>query len=637
MRNIEVGELEQDTVDTSRPPKKPFSIVIVLGLLAVLGYLAYRTAAHIPVAPRETGQSDKAGTFSDVQAELERRTDEDTPSRQDMPEQAPPGIEQNVREQAPPDIEWMRDGPPEPSHMDLAEGHRPKIAADPAGPDLLRDAIRRGNDKFLRKILERSELSGLANGDGRHLPPIFDAVMADNPAVLRVLIDAGADIDGSWLIGQIEVHTPLSYAVWHGKHNALFALLDAGVDATRLVCPPEGPCGNALSLAALKGDAALLTRMINHEAIDDAVINMRGIDEYHTRAVWGGPYRQLLPALHMAARAGQREAVETLLVLGADMDRLDVGKRLADDHAGIVRAKPIEEIFATRRAAAAALVDAIVRGDKAQVVAMLDSGVSPDIAPRRGPSPLVVAISHRNRELVRILLEAGANPAKYHNESTPLHAAMLAPDIAIVRLLLGAGADPNRYIDGKMPPLAAAVRTDDLELVRTFLDAGASLTAHYKTREYGIHNILSYAILHNAMEPAILLARSGADPNLFVCSAERICGNALTLAAVTADTSLVQRLVTEGRLTPEAVNMTRLVRPEIGLGAVIIRFADREIALTPQASQEVRLPDGARLRDRQQLLSPMRAARMAGREDVVDVLYKLGAQADGPGEIVIVE
>ena len=543
-----------------------------------------------------------------------------------------------AKEDAGPDIEWAQDGPPAPTRMELAHAHRPLIAVtgDGEAVDPLRQAIRLGDADAMRRILDDD---GLVDSPKRTLPPIFDAVLTDDPEILRLLLDAGADINRAWRFNARQVHTPLSYAVWHSKRNSLFVLLDAGADATRLVCPPKGPCGNALSLAALAGDAALLREMIGHDAIGDSVINMRGIYSQHAAVLSnGGRLPRLLPALHMAARAGHTEAARTLLALGADLDRLDVGNRRAEYHARFSKAKEIQQLFAAERTRAAQLVDAVQSGENGLVRRMLADGANPNLAMQRGPSPLIAAIGKGDREAVKILLDAGADPNRVLQESTPMLAAMIGRDVEIVRLLLAAGADPNEYRDGRMPPFADAVLGDDRALVQAFLDAGASLTTRYKVREARIHNILSYALSRDSKESAVLLARHGADPNLLTCNSDGICGNALTHAALSGDAALVENLIRAGRMPPSTVNMTYLVKTEHGLEAVVIRSGNETRPAFPQLQGETRMRDGDRMSDDRVLLSPLSAAKKAGHTLVIETLRTLGAMDTGPasGDIQVV-
>jgi ankyrin repeat protein len=104
----------------------------------------------------------------------------------------------------------------------------------------------------------------------------------------------------------------------------------------------------------------------------------------------------------------------------------------------------------------------------------LASATSPD-----GFSPLGLAAFFRRAELVRYLLDRGADPkaASRQGAFTPLHSAVAtdaAPrDLEIVRMLLAAGADPNARSASGGTALHTAAFTGDRESADLLLRHGA--------------------------------------------------------------------------------------------------------------------------------------------------------------------
>lgn len=123
---------------------------------------------------------------------------------------------------------------------------------------------------------------------------------------------------------------------------------------------------------------------------------------------------------------------------------------------------------------------------------------------------LQCAISENNVEIVRLLLEAGADPNERYEKSdvSPLLSAISQDKPEIVRLLLEAGADPNeRYEKSDVNALSIAISEDKPEIVRLLLNAGVNPNEKSKV------SFLSIAISENKPEIVRLLLEAGADPN----------------------------------------------------------------------------------------------------------------------------
>jgi len=91
---------------------------------------------------------------------------------------------------------------------------------------------------------------------------------------------------------------------------------------------------------------------------------------------------------------------------------------------------------------------------------------------RPGTTPLAMACHYRNLDLIKILLEHGANPntsATRRPGSTPLALACQQGDIAVSRLLLEHRADPNACGNDGLTPMIRASRVGNLEMVKLLL------------------------------------------------------------------------------------------------------------------------------------------------------------------------
>jgi ankyrin repeat protein len=93
-----------------------------------------------------------------------------------------------------------------------------------------------------------------------------------------------------------------------------------------------------------------------------------------------------------------------------------------------------------------------------------------------GHTPLGLASFFGHADVVRFLLAHGASPevaSRNEMKVRPLHAATARGDAAIVKMLLAAGADPNTRQQAGYLPLHEAARAGKTEIARALVEAGA--------------------------------------------------------------------------------------------------------------------------------------------------------------------
>jgi ankyrin repeat protein len=94
-------------------------------------------------------------------------------------------------------------------------------------------------------------------------------------------------------------------------------------------------------------------------------------------------------------------------------------------------------------------------GDVDQLAQYVDQGLPVNLTNSSGDTLLILAAYHKHEELVRALLERGADHARVNDRGqTALAAAVFRQDADSVRLLLEAGADPDHG-----PKSAVAIAT----------------------------------------------------------------------------------------------------------------------------------------------------------------------------------
>ncbi len=191
-------------------------------------------------------------------------------------------------------------------------------------------------------------------------------------------------------------------------------------------------------------------------------------------------------ALLWAAHWDDLETVDLLIEAGADIDA-------ADDH-GVT---PLE------RAAENASLAVVQR--------LLEAGANVNAAQLSGLTPLMTAARTGSADVVRAFIGHGAdvNALTHESRSSALMWAVSEPHPEIVRLLLDAGADPRISTAKGFTPLMFAARNGDIDTGEVLLAAGVDVN---EPSADGTH-VLPFSIVSAQDEFAFFLLERGADPN----------------------------------------------------------------------------------------------------------------------------
>ena len=382
----------------------------------------------------------------------------------------------------------------------------------------------RGNN--LRRYLAIGILSALGTVTAAAADaPLADAVMHADQGAIRSLLAGGANVNAP----QPDGTTALHWAVRHDDLKTTEALIKAGADvkaANRYGVTP-------IALAALNGDAALIRKLLD-----------TGVDPNSANP--GGE-----SALMTAARAGHLDAVALLLDRGANVNAADHAHAqtalmwaVLENHVDVVKL-----LLARGADVNAHTTVTIPQGEYVPARAGGASGAG--IIRQRalptaegGMTPLLFAVRDGNTDMVRLLLDHGADINQSSgNHTSPLIIALLNGQVGLATELLAKGADPNAADDYHRAALFAAIDLrnfnhdkygdlptdgrDPLPLIQELLKKGSD--PNLRTETVPVHGLMQFdgswvnfdgqtpfirAALSGDIEVMKLLLAHGADPNI---------------------------------------------------------------------------------------------------------------------------
>ncbi len=349
--------------------------------------------------------------------------------------------------------------------------------------------VRVGEHELAQQLLELGADPNLANAYGLH--PLHLAITNADLAMVRLLLAAGANPAQPDNAGE----SPLILAARSGSPDIVSALLEAGAEAdarepnydqTALMVAVRAGATESAQLLLASGAA------VNAQTKAGAVPEFRlpasnagskgigivrgGWPERGERSPVGGAKTSLL----YATRQGDAELTRLLIEAGADIEQAD--------------ANGITPLLNAILNATVASLDR----PRAQHIAvaryLIEQGANVNTADWYGETPLWAAVVLRNLDvsgpaqdngidrvgaldLIRVLLETGADPNARTTEQAPEHRfitrigdlswvdftgqtpflrAALSGDVTTMRLLLDHGADPNIATHAGTTPLMAA-------------------------------------------------------------------------------------------------------------------------------------------------------------------------------------
>jgi ankyrin repeat protein len=131
-------------------------------------------------------------------------------------------------------------------------------------------------------------------------------------------------------------------------------------------------------------------------------------------------------------------------------------------------------------------------------------------------SPLIQAVENGHIEIVELLIARGADVQQQESEMqmSPLHYAAAHDEPDMVRILLENGADLNAENSFRWTPLFSAARMGSVETVQALLEAGAESDAVSAEGRTPMMVLIDRGRLGGMTDKMMLLLDNGADPNL---------------------------------------------------------------------------------------------------------------------------
>jgi cytohesin len=362
--------------------------------------------------------------------------------------------------------------------------------------------------------------------------PLHVAILKEKYEVaLQLLTRPNVDVN----LADSEGQTPLHLAARFGNLAVVEKLLSKDLDANAIYLNEDGltPLDNVVLLLQTRHGSEDRKKEIERikELIANKVVNaFLESEDIDIAENYIKNYRDLLYAdktlfEDVVSKPNALILVDALLQKGLDVNTQDskgtlLHYAIVENNVGIVYLllKQLKvDVNATEKLhKLTPLHLAAIMGNEEIVRALLEKGANVDTKNKNDESPLHLAVIAKNQEIVQVLLEKGANvDTKNKHDETPLHLAITfcEGNPAIVQVLLekGANVDTKNKHDETPLHLAITFCEGNPAIVQVLLEKGADvnaksnggLTPLYMAAMNGYEEIVKVLLKYNADKSVI--------------------------------------------------------------------------------------------------------------------------------------
>ncbi len=266
--------------------------------------------------------------------------------------------------------------------------------------------------------------------------------------------------------------------------------------------------------------------------------------------------------LHLAVQGGHASLVKLLLAAGGDVMRPDAQGKTVTQMTSNKAILALCNAEIKKRHEQIAVADAIAKGNNAPLKTYLQAKQNPDVLDKDGRYPLLhLAITSRNNEAARLLLQAGAQvERRFDHGKSYLMLAASSSSPEIVKLLLAKGAKPLHQSNNGATALHDAVWAMRNDNVAALLPAYKSVNYSPDGRQNSYPIYL--AIGRNNSAAVELILAAGVNPNAAPYGPE------LLIAAVRKNNINMVRALLKAGAKPHAKNAQGQTAAQFAKGTI---------------------------------------------------------------------